>query len=189
MTDRFNELVIRWAAATEGPWWSDEDGHYYRLHGVAFRIPPQAGGLLPEQVVNYQILKAPKSSKVFSPYWPNEADDAFITHAWDDVRYLIDLVTRLRKLPEQIATAISESCGVPLEEHLGGHCTFEVCAKIAREVGQAQQQLEDFDDLLDRSSLGSPEAKSIRALLTPEDLDLIERLAEKIQRKHKEQPR
>lgn len=66
-------------AATPGPWWSDESDQCWRLHGVAFRIPPQCDGLIPEQLVNAQILKAPKCGTPYAEYWPVAADAAQIT--------------------------------------------------------------------------------------------------------------
>ena len=70
-------------AATKGPWWCDESENCWRLHGVAFEIPPQTfpdGEVqIPEQVVNSQILKAPKHGTPYAEYWPGEADAAQIT--------------------------------------------------------------------------------------------------------------
>jgi hypothetical protein len=63
--------------ATEGPWWFDEDEHCWRLHGVFGRIP--ADPPIPEQVMNKQILKAPKSGTPYAEYWPDAADAAWIT--------------------------------------------------------------------------------------------------------------
>jgi hypothetical protein len=84
-------------AATPGPWWSDESDSTWRLHGVAARLPgwractvhgqPEPGCaqcgrlLIPEQVVNRQILKAPKHGTPYAEYWPDEADSAFIVTA------------------------------------------------------------------------------------------------------------
>lgn len=65
--------------ATEGPWWFDESGNCFRLHGVAFRIPPQAGGAIPEQIVNKQIFKAAKRNTPYAEYWPDAADAAWMT--------------------------------------------------------------------------------------------------------------
>lgn len=130
------EILARWESATDGPWWFDESAHYWRLHGVAGRIPPQADGLIPEQIVNHQILKAPKSSDRFMPYWPNPADGEFIAHAWEDVRDLLAMVSFLLKLPKRIAAEIYDACPTPGEEHAGGHCDFEQCSKIALDVGR-----------------------------------------------------
>ncbi|WP_152748269.1 hypothetical protein [Micromonospora sp. RV43] len=62
-------------AATDGPWWSDDSDQSWQLHGVAFRLPPPWEGA-PEQIVNKQILKAPKASEQVEPYWPDAADAA-----------------------------------------------------------------------------------------------------------------
>jgi hypothetical protein len=70
-------------AATPGPWWSDEDENCWRLHGVAFRTPPalfpDGSVMIPEQIVNKQIAKAPKHRTPYAEYWPDAADDAHIT--------------------------------------------------------------------------------------------------------------
>ncbi len=66
-------------AATPGPWWSDESDQCWRLHGVARRIPAQLDGLIPEQVMNHQILKAPKHGTPYAEYWPGPADAELIT--------------------------------------------------------------------------------------------------------------
>jgi hypothetical protein len=79
----------RFQKATEGPWWFDESDLTWRLHGVAAVMPPSADGLIPEQVVNKQILKAPKQGTTYAEYWPDDADAAFISHAWEDVRHLL----------------------------------------------------------------------------------------------------
>ncbi len=63
-------------AATPGPWWSDDSAQCWRLHGVGMRLPAQ--GLIPEQVVNKQILKAPKHGTPYAEYWPDPADAALI---------------------------------------------------------------------------------------------------------------
>ena len=63
---------------TEGPWWFDESDMCWRLHGVAFRVPPQMGGEIPEQVMNKQILKAAKRNTPYAEYWPEPADAAWI---------------------------------------------------------------------------------------------------------------
>jgi hypothetical protein len=66
------------AAATEGPWWYDESEDCWRLHGVAFRVPPHMNPdgsvLIPEQVMNKQIAKAPKHGTPYAEYWPDPAD-------------------------------------------------------------------------------------------------------------------
>ena len=74
-------------AATEGPWWFDEDEHCWRLHGVFGRIP--ADPPIPEQVMNKQILKAPKSGTPYAEYWPDAADAAWITAMHPGVGLLI----------------------------------------------------------------------------------------------------
>jgi hypothetical protein len=76
---RLAEIRALEAAATEGPWWFDEDEHCWRLHGVHGRIP--ACDPIPEQVMNKQILKAPKTGTPYAEYWPDPADAAFIVEA------------------------------------------------------------------------------------------------------------
>lgn len=65
--------------STPGPWWSDDSEDSWRLHGVGMRIPAQLDGLIPEQIVNKQILKAPKHSTPYAEYWPNAFDAELIT--------------------------------------------------------------------------------------------------------------
>lgn len=72
----YEERLAVARAATEGPWWSDESDDAWRLHGVAFMVPAQ--GAIREQVVNKQILKAPKRGTPYAEYWPDPADAAFI---------------------------------------------------------------------------------------------------------------
>lgn len=61
---------MRGGRHTRGPWWSDESGNCWRLHGVHGYIPaiPDLG--IGEQVVNHQILKAPKHGTPYAEYWP-----------------------------------------------------------------------------------------------------------------------
>lgn len=87
---RLDEIEALATAATPGPWWSDEDENCWRLHGVAMRIPPQMDGLIPEQVVNAQILKAPKRGTPYAEYWPGAADSRHITMN-DPARVLRDV--------------------------------------------------------------------------------------------------
>ena len=91
-------------AATPGPWWSDQDDGVYRLHGVAGRIPAQDP--IPEQVMNKQIAKAPKQGTPYAEYWPDEADDAFITQARTDLPRLLAAVERVLELAERPSTGI-----------------------------------------------------------------------------------
>jgi hypothetical protein len=86
---RLAEIREREQAATAGPWWFDEDELMWRLHGVHAVIPEQMDGLIPEQVMNHQILKAPKSGTRYAEYWPGAADAAFITNARTDVPALL----------------------------------------------------------------------------------------------------
>lgn len=92
---RLAEIREREAAATPGPWWSDEDDRCWRLHGVDAVLPSPSAGL-PDQIVNRQILKAPKRDTPYAEYWPDEADGAFIVHSRVDVRDLLAEVDRLR---------------------------------------------------------------------------------------------
>lgn len=89
LSNELNAIEVREQAATRGPWWFDEDDLMWRLHGVRDVIPPQLDGLIPEQVINHQILKAPKSGTRYAEYWPSEADAAFIAAARSDVPRLL----------------------------------------------------------------------------------------------------
>jgi hypothetical protein len=74
------------ATATAGPWWSDgsdadasSDLRFpYRLHGVHAVMPGQ-GDWLPAQVINHQILKAPRTGTTYAEYWPSAHDDRWLT--------------------------------------------------------------------------------------------------------------
>lgn len=83
-----DEIGQREQGATPGPWWHDEDDKVWRLHGVRAVLPSPIKGL-PGQVVNLQILKAPKTGTPYAEYWPGEADTAFITAARTDVPRLL----------------------------------------------------------------------------------------------------
>lgn len=82
------EIREREQAATRGPWWFDEDDLMWRLHGVHAVMPPFMEGF-PEQVLNHQILKAPKQGTPYAEYWPAPADAAFIVAARTDVPRLL----------------------------------------------------------------------------------------------------
>ena len=88
LTAELAAIKEREQAATAGPWWFDEDDQVFRLHGVHMIIPPVMEGF-PEQVLNHQILKAPKQGSPYAEYWPNEADAAFIVAARTDVPRLL----------------------------------------------------------------------------------------------------
>jgi hypothetical protein len=113
--DRLAEIRERHEAATEGPWWFDESDLTWRLHGVAGVIPPSADGLIPEQIVNKQILKAPKKGTTYAEYWPDDADAAFISHAWEDVRRLLaELDAAQEKLRKIDACPVVYESGTPM---------------------------------------------------------------------------
>jgi hypothetical protein len=82
------EIREREQAATRGPWWFDEDDLMWRLHGVHAVMPPFMEGF-PEQVLNHQILKAPKQGTPYAEYWPCPADASFIVAARSDVPRLL----------------------------------------------------------------------------------------------------
>ena len=92
------EIRGRERQATPGPWWFDEDDEVWRLHGVADAIAPQLDGLIPEQVINHQIIKAPKQGTPYAEYWPNAADAAFIVAARTDVPRLLAALDEVLKL-------------------------------------------------------------------------------------------
>lgn len=83
-------------AATPGPWWIEENEQVWVLQGVHAVIPPQLDGAIPEQVINHQILKAPKMGTPYAEYWPSRADAEFIVRARTDMPALIAEVERLR---------------------------------------------------------------------------------------------
>lgn len=67
-------------SATRGPWWFDEDDLMWRLHGVGAVL--QAQPPFPEQIMNRQILKAPKKNTPYAEYWPSSFDAAYMI-AWN----------------------------------------------------------------------------------------------------------
>jgi len=99
-------IKARVAAATPGPWWSDESDMCWRLHGVMGRIPPQLDGAIPEQIMNKQILKAAKKGTTQAEYWPEPADADFITHAREDVPALVAEVEKLRRGGKELGKII-----------------------------------------------------------------------------------
>lgn len=115
MTDplsRLKEIRAREQAATAGPWWYDEDERVWRLHGIAFRIP--AHDPIPEQIINYQILKAPKRGTSYAEYWPNKEDGEFIVSSRTDIPRLLEAVEgviRLHKEDHLSENPHCEECG------------------------------------------------------------------------------
>jgi hypothetical protein len=55
-------------AATPGPWWSDQGEDCWRLFAET------GPGMHP-----LQLIKAPKRGTVYAEYWPDAADNAWIT--------------------------------------------------------------------------------------------------------------
>lgn len=92
--ERLAELEALEQAATEAPWWFDESDLCWRLHGVAWRTKDSEG--LPSQIVNKQILKAPKRGTTMAEYWPDKADAAFIVGAREGMKELLAEVRRLQ---------------------------------------------------------------------------------------------
>ncbi|MFI7114018.1 hypothetical protein ACIBK9_47410 [Nonomuraea sp. NPDC050227] len=113
--DPIAQIRERFLNATEGPWWFDESDRTWRLHGVMGRIPAQADGFIPEQVMNKQILKAAKCNTPYAEYWPDEADAAFISHAWEDMRALLAELDAARdKLRKIDACQVVYDNGTPM---------------------------------------------------------------------------
>ncbi|MFF0409135.1 hypothetical protein ACFYUY_01700 [Kitasatospora sp. NPDC004745] len=135
-------IQARADAATEGEWWVEEDDRVWTLHGVHARIPsgvPEIG----EQILNHQILKAPKTGTPYAEYWPDRADAEFIAHARADVPALLARVRqleteneRLAKHADELATEIAE--GISAQTMLKGLTVEDgrVCLSIepAREM-------------------------------------------------------
>jgi hypothetical protein len=84
-------------AATPGPWWYDEDEDCWRLHGVAMRMLPPFEGF-PEQIVNKQIIKAPKRDTPYAEYWPEPADAEFIVRARTEYPLALDVIEAAKEL-------------------------------------------------------------------------------------------
>jgi hypothetical protein len=93
-------IQARTDAATEGDWWIEDSDTTWVLQGVAFRIA--GDGAWPEQIVNKQILKAPKSGTPYAEYWPDAADAEFIAHARTDIPYLLAALSEARSRIEQL---------------------------------------------------------------------------------------
>jgi hypothetical protein len=92
VTERLAEIRAYVDAATDGPWWFDESENCWRLHGVMGRIPAQLSGRIPEQIMNKQILKAPKHGTPYAEYWPDPADAELIVKARTDLPALLAAV-------------------------------------------------------------------------------------------------
>lgn len=110
------EVRARELAATPGPWWFDEDDLVWRLHGV-HAVLPTGLAWLPDQVINHQILKAPKQGTPYAEYWPNEADAAFIVHARTDVPRLlaaVEAALEVARVQDVLASAMTD----PLRDEL-----------------------------------------------------------------------
>jgi hypothetical protein len=97
LTAELAAIKERAGKATAGPWWFDEDDQVFRLHGVYKIIPSFMEGI-PDQILNHQILKAPKTGTPYAEYWPNEADAAFIVAARTDVPRMAAAVERALEL-------------------------------------------------------------------------------------------
>lgn len=153
--ERTHEIGMRLLAATEGPWWSDQTDTIYRLHGIMGRVGEQLGGLIPEQIMNKQILKAEKKDQRYQEYWPDAGDAAFIENAWSDISFLLtelqhakNKVSFLLKMPRRIASGIYGKCPELGKEHFGGHCDFEVASKVALEIGkEMRDELTAMDEI------------------------------------------
>jgi hypothetical protein len=89
--------LARAAAATGAPWWVEESGRTWQLHGAGRIIPAfMAGGtvMIPAQVVSHQIVKAAKHDPRYAEYWPSPENAAFIVASRTDVPRLAAALTR-----------------------------------------------------------------------------------------------
>lgn len=112
--DNPDALLETWRAiaeaATPAPWWFDESDQCWRLHGVAARIP--APPPLHEQIVNKQILKAPKCGTPYAEYWPEPADARFIIAARTAMPRLLAAISAVLELADELEnTPWSETGG------------------------------------------------------------------------------
>ena len=151
-TGRADEIRARHAAATEGPWWVDEDEQCWRLHGVAFRIP--ADPPLPAQVMNRQILKAPKTGTPYAEYWPDRDDAALIEHAHADIGWLL------------AALADAQSAIADYENRITWHTTCGQCAttldRAIADHDRAEQAEADRDEQRARADAAEVERDEAR---------------------------
>jgi hypothetical protein len=120
--DPLAALLEKWSkaeqAATEGPWWYDEDENCWRLHGVALRIPAPLPGMS-EQIMNKQIAKAAKRNTPYAEYWPDKADADFIVTARTAMPKLLSAVQAILKQHQPIRADGGDS-----DELLCGKCSF-----------------------------------------------------------------
>ena len=105
LTAELDAISEREQAATPGPWWSDEDELMWRLHGVHGYMPAMPDLGITPQVINHQILKAPKQGTPYAEYWPGEADAAFVTAARTDVPRLLAALRLILDLYARYVTA------------------------------------------------------------------------------------
>lgn len=150
--ERTHQIVMELLAATEGPYWYDEDENCFRFHGVGVRIP--ASEHLGEQTVNKQIFKAPKRGTDYMEYWPDEGDKVFLTNSWSNVAFLLtelqhtkSKIDFLLKMPRRIQSAIGLACPMPDEKHTTD-CDYNIAAVIALKVGkEMRDELRAMDEI------------------------------------------
>ena len=103
------EIEDRAAAATDGPWHSDENDMFWQLFGVGAVVPAQEitpEWTVPPQPLYHQLVKAPKKGTPYAEYWPKEADGRFIVRARTDVPLLAGEVRRLWTQQQRIRDVI-----------------------------------------------------------------------------------
>ncbi len=100
--------------ATDEPWWFDEDELSWRLHGVMDRLPAQRN--IPEQILNKQILKAPKRNTPYAEYWPDPADGEFIVRARTDLPALASFAATMLEFTRDLRSLADSLPGSDLHD-------------------------------------------------------------------------
>ncbi len=94
--------------------------------------------MIPEQIINKQILKAPKQGTSYAEYWPDEADAALIVHAWNDLHGLV------RAVDAALALAAEWDIPSPAENGSGRQdCANRLKAVIQEALLRCKDKIED----------------------------------------------
>ena len=96
-----DEIQARHKAATAGPWRVEEDDTCWMLFGRG--RPFEGMGRMMTRGIDPQLIKAPKCNTPYAEYWPNKDDSAFLSHAHEDMRVLLEDRQRLLKVIESLS--------------------------------------------------------------------------------------
>ncbi|MFB5192676.1 hypothetical protein [Alicyclobacillus fastidiosus] len=130
--EQVEALITASERATGGEWYFTEDERTWQMFA-------EFGGMY----APHQIIKAPKKSKEYAEYWPNQVTSEFITQSRnigpEIAQWALKLDTENRRMREALDKLLEVACGI------SRHTGYELCDEEWDALNKAMQALADID--------------------------------------------